>query len=106
MEFKRVFFENLEIGKQYKITQRLKKLLVIEKGFFVKRTDPFLCFKLIYPNEIKYVYFIDNCVFYEMIPKKHKIQEAMEARAFRMIMHTIIPYYTHSNVSFTICNVL
>jgi hypothetical protein len=97
MEFKRVFFENLEIGKLYKITQRLKKLLVIEKGIFVKRTDMFLCFKLIYPitNYVyPYVYLMDNCVFYEMIPKKHKIQEAMELRAFKMIMSSLIPDYS------------
>jgi hypothetical protein len=100
MEFKIVSGENLEIGKLYKILRHLRKRLVIEKGIFIKQDDQLICFKLhsVSRNISNYVYIMDHSSeFYEMIPKRHKIQEAMEARALKIILHNLIPYYTHSN---------
>jgi hypothetical protein len=88
MLFQCVSIDALEIGKMYKIKRYVGKRCVLEKGIFVTRSDSIVYFKvnLIHP-------FDDRSIFYEMIPQKHKIQEAMEARAFKQIIHTLIEYY-------------
>jgi hypothetical protein len=95
--FKCVAPDALEIGKMYKIKRYMGKHCVTEKGTFIKRSDPFVYFNVTQIrglNQIAIRHPFDNkSVFYEMVSQKHKIQEAMELRAFRQIMRSLIEYY-------------
>lgn len=87
LKFKQVSFESLELNKLYLIESYMRKRCRSEKGVVYKKSsipDFILC--KIGEN----IYHVDNSsVFYEMVPQKYAIQEAMELRAMNLILKSI-----------------
>jgi hypothetical protein len=93
LDFKLIPIDDLEIGKLYLIKHCNYK----DKNYTFKRgnyTSKSFILKFVYFEINKKVELFDELsLFYEMIAKKHIIQEAMELRALKLILKNLIDPY-------------